>query len=262
MSSVQIILVALTMSCVAFALCFGVARRLNNYGIVDIVWSYASAAVAIFYALVGHGWGARRALLAGIVTLWSIRLGTHLLVRIARHHPVEDARYAELRKTWAGHFSSRMFGFFQLQALSVLVLSAGFFPSMNNTRAALHPLEYAGVALWFLAFVGEAVADAQLAGFKAVAANRDRVCDVGLWRYSRHPNYFCEWLIWVGYFVFALASPWGWIGVVGPAAILYLLLCVTGVPMAEEQSVRSKGDAYRAYQRRTSAFFPRRPRAG
>jgi steroid 5-alpha reductase family enzyme len=100
------------------------------------------------------------------------------------------------------------------------------------------------------------MADAQLAAFKRAPANRGKVCDIGLWRYSRHPNYFFEWLIWVAYFIFALAAPWGWLAVVGPAGILYLLLRVTGIPMAEAQSLLSKGDAYRRYQQTTSAFVP------
>ena len=108
--------------------------------------------------------------------------------------------------------------------------------------------------------LGEAVADAQLAAFKRRAAPHE-VCDRGLWRYSRHPNYFFQWLIWMGWFAFALASPGGWVAVIAPATILYLLLRVTGIPATEEQSLRSKGDAYRQYQARTSAFVPWRPRA-
>jgi len=92
------------------------------------------------------------------------------------------------------------------------------------------------------------------------AQNRGRVCDVGMWAWSRHPNYFCEWCIWVGFFVFACGSPWGWTSVFAPAVILHLLLNVTGVPLAEASSLRSKGDAYRDYQRRTAAFFPTPPR--
>jgi steroid 5-alpha reductase family enzyme len=100
------------------------------------------------------------------------------------------------------------------------------------------------------------LADAQLNAFKRRPDKSSPVCDVGLWRYSRHPNYFFEWLIWVAYFLFAAASPWGWLGILSPVAILFLLLKVTGIPMTEEQAVRSKGDAYRRYQKTTSAFVP------
>jgi len=256
-----------------FGAAFAVARRLNNYSIVDLVWSYAFGAVAIFYAAAGSGWWVRRALLAAAVTGWSLRLGTHLLVRIARHHPAEDGRYQTLRHEWKEHFALRMAGFFQLQALSVVYLALPFLWLARNPAPSLRPLEWLGLALWAVAIGGEALADAQLAAFKrdvkaaavprgaATADPGPSVCDAGLWRYSRHPNYFFEWLIWVGYAVWACASPWGWTAILSPASILYLLLRVTGIPMTEAQSIRSKGDAYRRYQARTSAFVPWPPRA-
>jgi len=129
-----------------------------------------------------------------------------------------------------------------------------------NTTPRFDLLEIAGVCLWCTALAGETVADAQLSAFKRIAANQGQVCDVGLWRCSRHPNYFFEWLVWVAYFLFALGSPLGWLAAIGPASILYLLLRVTGIPLTEEQSIRSKGDAYRRYQATTSAFAPWFPR--
>ncbi len=274
MSSLTLLVAATVALCAAFALGYALARRLDNYGIVDIIWSYAFAAVAIFYAVAGPGWWVRRGLLAGAVTFWSVRLGTHLLVRIARHHPTEDGRYRRLREEWAHGFAWRMAGFYQMQAVSVVFLALPWLWVCRNPTPALHPLEFIGLALWAVAIGGEAIADAQLAAFKraargaartdsaeAPAGSETTVCAVGLWRYSRHPNYFFEWLVWVGYFVWACASPWGWTGLLSPASILFLLLRVTGIPMTEAQSVRSKGDAYRRYQARTSAFVPWWPRA-
>jgi steroid 5-alpha reductase family enzyme len=252
---------ALAGLCAAFAVVYAVARGIDNYGIVDIAWSYAFAALAATYALLGAGWPVRRAMVAAMVTAWSLRLGTHLLVRIARKHPVEDGRYVQLRKDWAPGFKARMAGFFQMQALSVVLLGFPFLAACSNPTPAVGALEWAGAGLWLLAISGEALADAQLASFKRDPRSAGMVCDAGLWRYSRHPNYFFEWLIWVSYFLFGCASPWGWIGIVSPACILYLLLRVTGIPMTEEQSVRSKGDAYRRYQERTSAFVPLPTRA-
>lgn len=260
MTALPLVAIALIALCGAFAALYAVARRMNNYGIVDIAWSYAFGALAAFYALLGPGWPVRRALLAAMAVLWSARLGTHLLIRVMGHHPVEDGRYVQLRKDWAANFTLKMFGFFQLQAASVVLLGAAFLSACLNPAPALHPFELAGASLWLLAITGEALADAQLAAFKRDPANRGRVCDAGLWRYSRHPNYFFEWLIWVAYFVFALASPWGWIAMIGPVSILYLLLRVTGIPMTEEQSIRSRGDAYRRYQQTTSAFVPWPPK--
>lgn len=256
------LLVALAAStlCAGFAGLYLLARRLDNYGIVDIAWSYAFAALAIFYASFGQGWPVRRALLAAMVCLWSCRLGTHLYLRVAKHHPNEDPRYARLRADWAATFPAKMFSFFQLQAVSVVALGAGYPFATHNGAPRLHAFEFAAVGLWLVAMTGEVMADVQLAAFKGDPANRGQVCDRGLWRYSRHPNYFFEWLIWVAYALFALASPCGWVGLIGPIGILYLLLGVTGIPMAEEQSLRSRGDAYRRYQRVTSAFVPLPPR--
>lgn len=250
------IVTALAGLCGLFGLLYLVARRIDNYGIVDIVWSYAFALLAGYYAIFSVGWLPRRGLIAGLAVVWSLRLGTHLARRVIGHHPVEDGRYVQLRKDWAGNFAPKMAGFFQMQAASVVLLGVPFLLPALNSSPQFHPLEIAGALLWLVAILGESLADTQLAGFKRDPANRGRVCAVGLWRYSRHPNYFFEWLIWVSYFVFALASPWGWIAVLSPAIILYLLLRVTGIPLTEQQSLRSKGDAYRRYQEVTSAFVP------
>lgn len=256
MSSLALLSLA-ALACIAgFLVVFVVAKRLNNFSVVDIAWSYAFGALAVFYALGGAGWPVRRALFAAIVAASSLRLGTHLARRILRHHPQEDARYAQLRTDWAANFVPKMLGFFLLQGFSVALLGLGFVFVAQNTAPGFGLLEFAGLALWLGAFAGEAIADAQLAAFQRDPVRRSGVCDTGLWRYSRHPNYFFEWLTWVAYFVFALGSPLGWTAVVGPACMLWLLLRVTGVPLTEAQSLRSRGDAYRRYQQRTSAFVP------
>jgi steroid 5-alpha reductase family enzyme len=262
MPTPALLIIGLAALCAAFAGLYALARRLDNYGIVDVAWAYAFAALAGFYALFGQGAPSRRALIAALAVLWSLRLGTHLLIRVARHHPAEDTRYLQLRRDWAGNFDAKMFRFFQMQAASIVLLGAAFLVIVQNPAPGFHLLEIFGTGLWILALAGESLADAQLAAFKRDPANRGRVCAVGLWRFSRHPNYFFEWLVWVAFFVFALASPWGWVAAIGPATILYLLLRVTGIPMAEEQSLRSKGEAYRHYQKTTSAFVPWPPKAG
>jgi steroid 5-alpha reductase family enzyme len=247
--------------CVAFALCYALARHWDNYGVVDVAWSYAFAPVAIIYAWAGPGWEPRRWLVAALALVWSLRLGTHLLRRVAAHHPVEDSRYVQLRRDWAGVFHRKMFGFFQLQALSISLLSLPFLLPTANPTPGFLTLELIALGLWILAIAGEALADAQLATFKRQPENRGRVCNVGLWRYSRHPNYFFEWLIWVALALFASASPLGWLAWTAPAAILFLLLRVTGVPLAEEQALRTRGEAYRRYQATTSAFVPWFPKS-
>lgn len=261
MPVLPVIVVALAGLGAAFVLAWLLARWLDNYGLVDVVWAWAFAGVAVCYGLALPGWYLRKFTIGAMVVLWSVRLGTHLFLRVARMHPVEDSRYAALRRDWADNFGPKMLGFFLLQAASVALLALPFLLAMRNPAPGLGLLEQIGVAVWFAGLSGEAAADGQLAAFKRDPANRHAVCNVGLWRYSRHPNYFFEWLVWVGFFLFALGSPWGWTAVVAPAGILWLLLRVTGIPLAEEQSLRSKGDAYRRYQATTSAFVPWLPRA-
>jgi len=241
---------------VLFTGVFLFARRVDNYGVVDVAWSLSFAALAVYLAVAADGWWVRKALFATIVSVWSLRLGIHLWRRVQSHHPEEDGRYATMREEWRANLGKKMFLFFQMQAVSVVVLGLPFLFATSNGTIGLAPLEIAGFAVWLAAQLGESVADAQLARFKRNPANTRRVCDVGLWRYSRHPNYFFEWLIWIGFFLVGAAAPWGWTGVIAPAVILYLLLKVTGVPPTEEQALRSRGEAYRRYQRTTNAFFP------
>ena len=142
-----------------------------------------------------------------------------------------------------------------------MVLSIPFVFACNRPLDPKLPLgsdafAIGGIALWLIGLLGESLADRQLARFRADPANKGKVCRTGLWNYSRHPNYFFEWLVWVGYAVFALGSPWGWLGLLAPALMLHFLRNVTGIPMTEELSLKSKGDAYREYQRTTSAFVP------
>lgn len=256
----HLLIVAAAGLAVVFAGAFLLCRRFDNYGFVDVAWSFAFTPLVSLYALATPGWLPRRLVIAGMATLWSVRLGAHLLRRVAKHHPVEDRRYVQLRRDWAGQFARKMAGFFQLQGLSVAVLGVPFLLPMLNTASHWSGWELAGVGLWTLALAGEALADAQLAAFTREPLNKGRICGIGLWRYSRHPNYFFEWLVWIAYFLFALGSPWGWLAIVGPASILYLLLRVTGIPLIEQQAARTKGEAYSRYQASTSPFIPWLPK--
>ena len=143
-----------------------------------------------------------------------------------------------------------------MQAVSNVLLAIPFIIITANQNPELSVWEYAGIAIWVCAYIGEMIADRQLAAFKKDPKNKGKVCNSGLWYYSRHPNYFFEWLTWMSYFVFALASPYGFIAIISPLIILYLLLKVTGIPNNEEQNLRSKPVAYKSYQQTTSPFFP------
>jgi steroid 5-alpha reductase family enzyme len=250
--------VALTLMGVLWAL----HLRLGDASVVDPGWSAGIGAVALLYAVLGPGWLPRRAAVAAMALVWSARLTVHL-VRRMRGKP-EEGRYRALRAEWgaAGHDVSRRFlAFFLFQGLLDVVLSVPMLVAALNPAPAFSAWEVSGAALWLAAIAGETAADAQLARFKADPANVGRTCDAGLWRASRHPNYFFEFLVWVAWSVFALGSPWGWVSILCPALILFFLLRVTGIPATEEQAVRSRGEAYRRYQRTTSAFVPWFPRS-
>jgi steroid 5-alpha reductase family enzyme len=237
-----------------------ISRVLNNAGVVDIFWSYGFIPVAAACAVLGGGDLTRSWLVVVMVTVWAARLGTYLLIRVAKHHPEEDGRYAALRTQFPKHTWAMFFGFFEAQAVLIALLSVPFVLVFINGEPGLGGFEYAGVLLWFVAMLGESVADGQLNRFRADPANQGKTCRVGLWRYSRHPNYFCEWSVWVAYFVYALGSPGGWMAVYAPALMYLFLTKVTGIKATEEHAVRSRGEDYREYQRTTNAFFPWRPR--
>lgn len=228
--------------------------RNRNFSYVDIGWSANFAVLALLYATLGDGWPTRKWVIAAMFSLWSLRLAGHLAGRIIGEP--EEGRYVDLRQRWAHHLNRKFFGFFQLQALLNVVLALPLLIACVNPAPRLHPLEAIGVAIWLIGLIGESLADGQLAAFKRNPGNHGQVCDVGLWRYSRHPNYFFEWTIWIGYAVFALASPWGWVALAMPALMLHFLINVTGVKATEEQALRSKGELYREYQKRTSMFVP------
>lgn len=228
----------------------------DNYSFVDVTWSLAFAPVALWYATAHDGWAPRRLAIAVLVTAWSLRLGVHLWKRVASHHPKEDARYAVLREKWKVNRERTFLGFFLMQGVLVWLLMLPVHLIAQQTLPAFHPLEYAGLAVWLLALAGEGLADAQLARFKRTNQDPNAICQIGLWRYSRHPNYFFQSLLWWGLFLMALPAPWGWTAVVAPLAMLYFLLKVTGVPLTEKLSVEKRGDVYREYQRTTSAFVP------
>ncbi len=230
--------------------------KIKNAGVVDIFWSYNFPVIAIILFLFAPGFEPRKILLCSMVVIAGLRLGTHLAIRIFKHLHEEEPRYKQIREDWGKNAEPKMAGFFQMQAASNVLLAIPFFISAMNTNPVISPLEYAGAILWAISVLGEAIADQQLANFKKNAANKGKVCDTGLWNYSRHPNYFFEWLMWFSYFIFALTSPYGYIAIISPAIILFLLLKVTGIPTTEQQSLKTKGDAYRAYQKSTSVFVP------
>jgi len=235
--------------------------RRRDAGLVDPGWSAGLGLVAVLYAALGPGWEPRRAAVAAMGLIWSARLTAHLLRRM-RGKP-EEGRYRALRAEWEAKgvdVPRRFLLFFLFQGLLDVFLSIPMLVAVLNPEPRFSAWEVAGASLWLVSVAGESAADAQLERFKADPANRGRTCDAGLWRYSRHPNYFFEWLVWVAWLVFALGSPWGGAAALCPALMLFFLLRVTGIPATEEQALRSRGEEYRRYQRTTSPFVPWLPK--
>ncbi|MGE0450980.1 MAG: DUF1295 domain-containing protein [Vicinamibacterales bacterium] len=256
----HLLLLFLLSASVAMAALWAGQRRTGNAAVVDVGWTFGVALCALAAAIAGDGWVGRRVAVAVMSGLWGLRLGLYLLRDRVRRRG-EDPRYARLRHAWGRAADTRFFWFFQAQALAVALFAVPALLASANPRQTHAPLELAALAIWFVAFAGELTADRQLESFKSNRANAGRTCRVGLWRYSRHPNYFFEWLIWVATALFASASPLGWLAFACPLLMLYLLFRVTGIPAAEAQAVQSRGDDYRRYQETTSAFVPWFPRS-
>lgn len=239
----------------AMALLWLLERRLRNASIADVGWCIGLATVVACYAWAAFGDPERRLLLTVMATIYAGRLGGYILIdRVIGRQ--EDARYQALRRDWGAQEPLRMFLYFQLQALAVAVFSVPFLVVMRNPRPTFSLWELAGWLVWLAAVAGEALADRQLAEFRAKPWNRGRVCRTGLWRYSRHPNYFFEWLHWWAYVVMAMGLPaWG-LTLIGPLVMGWALLKVTGIPLTEARALATRGEEYRDYQRTTSAFLP------
>jgi len=236
-----------------------VQLRTRNAGIVDVGWAAVTGSLALWHALAASGVPERRLLVGLLGAVWGGRLAWHLLRDRIWGHP-EEGRYVTLRQNWSPHADRAFFIFFQAQALTCVILSAPFALASVAKHSFPQASDLVGLALVIAGVIGETVADRQLLAFKRDPASRGLTCRVGLWRYSRHPNYFFEWILWCGFGTFGLVGPWGWLGLAAPLLILFSILFVTGIPPTEAQALASRGDDYRRYQRTTSAFVPWPPR--
>jgi steroid 5-alpha reductase family enzyme len=240
------------------ALMWVVQVRIRDASHVDVAWAVLIACCAILYAFLGDGDVTHRVLAAALASLWGFRLGAYLLLdRVLGKK--EDGRYRELRRSWAPHANRTFFWFFQFQALFVVFFSLPFAFVAQNDSSSLATLEWLGIGVWAIGNAGTILSDYQLARWRGNPANRGKTSRAGLWSWSRHPNYFFEWVTWCGVALVASAAPWGWLSWLVPGGLLYLLFKVTGIPATEAQALRSRPD-YADYQRTTSVFVPLPPR--
>jgi steroid 5-alpha reductase family enzyme len=238
-----------------------VALRTGQSGWIDAIWSFATGVFGAVAALLPFAAGeisSRQMLVAVLALLWSLRLGIHIAARTAGGG--DDPRYRHLREQWGSAFRSRLFWFLQIQASAAFVLVLSIMIAAQNPAPGLKILDGLGIAILIVAVVGETIADRQLSAFRLDPRNQGKVCDVGLWGRSRHPNYFFEWLGWLAYAVIAIdltgAYPQGWLAFAGPLLMYFLLVHASGIPPLEGHMLRSRGKAFREYQHRVNAFWP------
>ena len=232
-------------------------RRHTNIGIVDVLWASGLGASALLLAALGDGGAVSRAMLALFGGVWGLRLALHLWFRVSGES--EDGRYYQLRRRWQGH-EGKIFGVFQFQALLIPLFALPFVAVARNPNLPIGGL-LAGAAIWLVSVFGEAIADRQLSRFRSIPENRGNTCRDGLWRYSRHPNYFFEWLHWFTYVALAIGSPIGWLAWAGPIVMFVFLRWISGIPYTEAQALRTRGNDYRDYQRCTPMLFPWFPKS-
>jgi steroid 5-alpha reductase family enzyme len=244
---------------VLMAVLWALQLRARNASIADVGFCVGLIAAVLWFAQHASGEPERKILVAFMVCVYAGRLGLFILVNRIVGKP-EDARYQRLREQWGKTERIKMFGYFQLQAIAVVAFSLPLLVVIQNPRPPFGLEELAGFSLWLIAVAGETVADWQLAEFRSKPWNKDRVYREGLWYYSRHPNYFFEWLHWWAYVVMAVGAP-GWpLTLIGPVGMGWALLKVSGIPLAEQQALKTRGEDYREYQRTTNAFVPWRPK--
>lgn len=229
-------------------------RRRRNAGIVDVLWSLGLGGAALLMASTGPGAPLPRALLALLAGGWAMRLGLHLWGRVRSE--AEDGRYQHLRRHWHTGTQWKFFALFQAQALLVVLFALPFAAVARDPRTPPASALCAALFIWVASVAGESIADGQLRRFRRQPGQRARTCRIGLWRYSRHPNYFFEWLQWFAYVALASNSPLAPLAWSGPVLMFVFLRWISGVPQTEAQALRTRGEDYRRYQRTTPTLFP------
>lgn len=239
------------------SLWFVIALLRKRNDVADVAWGLGFVLMAWASFALSHDSGARGVLAGVLVGLWGLRLAWHISSR--NKGKAEDYRYQAWREQWGKWFLIRSYA--QVYLLQGALLFLVVLPVLLINREAgpgLGPLDLVGVVVWLVGYFFEAVGDAQLARFIKDPANKGALMQGGLWAYSRHPNYFGEVLQWWGIGVIAISAPNGWLGIVGPITITFLILKVSGIPMLEARMIKHRDFA--DYKKRVSVFFPLPPK--
>jgi steroid 5-alpha reductase family enzyme len=229
----------------------------KDNSIVDIAWGIGFILVAVLTFVLQPGWLSRHLLVTALVAIWGTRLAAHIALR--KKGKGEDFRYAKWRKNWGKWFYIRsFFQIYMLQGIFLLIIAYPVLLVNHSDKEGLELPDILGFIVWLIGFVFEAVGDFQLSQFKKKAENKGKIIRQGLWKYTRHPNYFGEVTIWWGTFLIGLSVENGWTAIVSPLMITFLLLRVSGIPMLEKKYKGNK--EFEDYAKRTSAFFPWLPK--
>ncbi len=239
--------------CNFLILLFVFSRVLDKNTLADIGWGIGFILVALFSLFAGGFFDWKHIILNFLVLVWGMRLTIHLFPRLFHH---EDFRYENMKKEAKNEFVSSFLKVFMLQGLFMLILSTPiiFVNSTSSTYLWLDIFDYVGILIFIIGFSFELIADHQLEKFITNPKNKGKLMTKGLYKYSRHPNYFGESLIWFGLFFFSLSIPFGWVSIISPITITYLLLFVTGVPLLEARL--RKHPHWDDYEEKTSVFVP------
>jgi steroid 5-alpha reductase family enzyme len=228
---------------------------LRNAALADVGFCVGLGLVSMGLGVMTGGDVSHRVVVAAMGTGYAFRLGGHIFhTRIL--DATEDPRYQLLREKLGSRAEWWIFGYFIAQALAIAVFSVPLLVLMANPHDAWSVWELAGIVIWIVGVAGEAIADRQLNYFRQQSYNKGKTCREGLWRYSRHPNYFFEGVHWCAYVMMGIGLTNSWLTLVGPVLMIWALLKVSGIPLAEAQALASRGDEYREYQRTTNAFIP------
>ncbi len=237
-----------------------ISVALKDASIVDILWGAGFVVVVWVAFAVGDGYDGRKWLITILASLWGLRLSIYLFWR--NHGKGEDYRYQAMRRHWGPRFPIiSLFTVFGLQGVLMYVISMPLqVAQLSGTPGELTLLDFLGTAIFAIGLAFESIGDFQLARFKADPANAGKVMDRGLWRYTRHPNYFGDAIVWWGLFIVAIAEPWNLLVIFSPIIMTVLLTRVSGVPLLEK-SLSKRREGYDEYIRRTSSFIPMPPKS-
>jgi len=247
------LLLILAMVLVYMTIVFVISQRLRRLDIVDVAWGGAFIVIALASLLLGNK-GELHYLVSCLVAIWGLRLSFYILKRL-KNSSGEDPRYVAMRTTWRGNKAvNAYFRVFMAQGILALLVSTGVVIINLSSETLLDIAAILGTIIWLIGFLFESIGDSQLRAHLANPVNKGKLMTSGLWRYTRHPNYFGEAVQWWGIFIMAFGVPFGWIGIISPVLITILLVFVSGVPPTEKRFEGRPG--WDVYKKRTSMFIP------